>query len=154
MPYRTVRPRSDRGSIKDLAYISDEYNDAPTPEELELKQKYEHAQATRDQQLQDSLGFIVMPNAGDRSAFPISVYRHREYINSLSQKRAVQIEKTKQELAGCFPSELKKLTSNERVSQYKQIFSRQAVLSQGELLIKVASADVSVQSKRSFRRSR
>jgi hypothetical protein len=149
MPYRTVKPHSDRGSIKDLATQSDS-NYAPTDEELRLKHLYEHAQDTNDEQLKDALGFIVMPQSGDRSAFPISVYRHREYVNSLSKKIADKIEKTKKELEACFIFESK---TPDRIMQLKQATARQTVLANGTL-IKIAGAGGSSKKTRSFRRVR
>jgi len=150
MPYRNVKLRSDRGSIRNLHNAQDEYFGDPTPEELELKKLYEYAQATKDKRLQDSLGFIVMNHPGDRAAFPISVYRHREYINSLSQERVDQIKQMKNELSGCFPTRFEDSSPIERRSQYKQIFSRAAIAAPNEM-IKMAGARVRV--KRSFRRT-
>ena len=147
MPYRTVKPHSDRGSIKDLADPTTA-NYAPTDEELRLKNLYEYAQSTNDEGLQDALGFIVMPQAGDRSAFPISIHRHREYVNSLSKKIADKIEKTKKELEACFNYPTK---TSVRITQLKQATARQAVLASGTL-IKIAGAGGSGQKTRSFRR--
>lgn len=131
MPIRSVKKYSDRGSLIDLIVArvakGDElYDTSPTEEELRLKKLYEHAEATRDQQLKESLGFIVMPNPGDRAAFPISVYRHREYIASLSMERAAQIEQVKQELVGCFTQEFRE-SMPVRISKLKQITATQAV---------------------------
>ena len=82
MPIRRVKQYSDRGSIKDLHHGDDD-NYPPTDLELRLKQLYEHAVATRDQALSDSLGFITM---NSQSIDPVSVYRHREYVESLKAK--------------------------------------------------------------------
>lgn len=82
MPIRRVKQYSDRGSIKDL-HNGDDDNYPPTDLELRLKQLYEHAVATRDQNLSDSLGFITM---NSQSLDPVSVYRHREYVESLKTK--------------------------------------------------------------------
>jgi hypothetical protein len=153
MPIRTAKQHSDRGSIKDLVNQIDSLYDssyAPTDEELKLKNLYEHAQATNDEGLQSALGFIVMPQAGDRSAFPITVYRHREYVNSLSKKIADKIEKTKKELEACFNAPDKTLV---RIAQLKQVIARQTVLSSGTL-IKIAGTGASGQKTRSFRRVR
>jgi NADPH-dependent 7-cyano-7-deazaguanine reductase QueF-like protein len=149
MPIRSVKPLSDRGTLKQV--LNGESYEPPTAEELRLKQLYEHSQATHDEKLQEALGFIVMPQAGDKSAFPITVYRHREYINSLSKKIADKIEKTRQELAACFSSEVK-APIHMRMAQLKRATTTQTILSQGELIIKVASANVSVKPKRSFKR--
>jgi hypothetical protein len=149
MPIRPIRPRSDRGKLLDLLAKQDEFNEAPTPEELNLKYLYEQSQITKDARLQESLGFIVMPQAGDRSAFPITVYRHREYVNSLSKKSMANIERTKQELQACFSSEVK-TPLHIRLTQLKQETARQAVLS--TRLVKRAGA--SVKPERSFRRVR
>lgn len=82
MPIRRVKQYSDRGSIKNL-HNGDDDNYPPTDLELRLKQLYEHAVATRDQNLSDSLGFITM---NSHSIDPISVYRHREYVESLKAR--------------------------------------------------------------------
>lgn len=151
MPIRPVKTYSDRGSIKDV--LNGDSYEPPTAEELKLKQLFEHAQATHDESLKEALGFIVMPGVGDRSSFPITLYRHREYIKSLSKKQASKIEKTKQELEECFKSMFPS-SPRVRIAQFKQEITKQAILSNGELIIKVAGANVSVKPKRSFKRVR
>jgi hypothetical protein len=155
MAIRTVKKYSDRGSLRDLvvarAARGDELCDAPpTEEELELKKLYEYAEHTQNDDLKEALGFIVMPNSGDRSAFPVSVYRHREYIASLSEKRAVEIEQTKLQLAGCFGEEFKpKLV---RKHFLKQEMSKSAILSDNSSMVKIASTSIWSKLKRSFSR--
>src|SRR5579864_4458077 len=100
MPFRRVPQQSDRGSIRDLANGDDE-KFPPTPEELRLKSLYEHGLATRDQALIDSLGLIAITGAPKD---PISIFRHKEYIESLKEKLAEQIQQTADELAPCFAS--------------------------------------------------
>lgn len=98
MPYRTVPPQSDRGSIKDLANGDDEKL-PPTEEELRLKSLYEHGLATRDEALLASLGLIAINGAPKD---PIAIFRHKEYIDSLKTKLAEQIQQAADELAPCF----------------------------------------------------
>jgi hypothetical protein len=147
MPIRPIKTHSDRGSIKDV--FNGESYEPPTADELRLKQLYEHAEITRDQQLQDSLGFIVMPQPGNSSAFPVSIFRHREYINSLSQKRADNIEKIRREISSFF-APVEKPSMNIRQSHFKQEISRQAVVANNGNLIKYASKDI--KGKSSFKR--
>lgn len=151
MVIRTVKKHSDRGSIKDLvSSIGDPYDTSPTEEELKLKKLYEHAEATRDQRLKESLGFIVMANSGDRASFPISIYRHREYIVSLSAERSAEIEKVKQELSACFSQDFRE-PMPVRIAMLKQITATQAV-QPAKGLMKFASAFRP--SKSSFKRVR
>lgn len=154
MTTRTVKKYSDRGNIKNLVMSvsgDDElYDTAPTKEELDSKKLYEHAEATKDQSLKESLGFIVMSNPGDRAAFPISIYRHREYIASLSAERFAQIEQIKQQLAGCFSQEFK-TTLPLRIAELKRITAT-AVVQPAKGLMKFASA--LFPSKSSFKRVR
>lgn len=149
MPYRTVKPRSDRGSIKDLANGETPY-EPPTQEELRLKELYEIAETNRDQQLKNALGFIVMPYGKDIS--PVSVYRHREYVQSLSAEAAEQIEKMKQELSACFnPGPIHKQA---RMQFFKKLASSHAILEE-EPMIKVAGTHMRAHAhaKSSFKRS-
>lgn len=145
MPIRSAKTYSDRGSLKDVAN-GDSY-EPPTEEELRLGKLYEYSEATGDQQLKDSLGFLVMSNSGDRSTFPITIHQHREYINSLSKKMADQIQKTRQELEGCFS----KPTIRVRMSAIKQQMTKLAI-SVDRPIYKFAS--VGILPKRSFRKVR
>ena len=152
MPIRPVMPRSERGSLKDV--LNGESYEPPTAEELKLKQLYEHSEATNDEKLQEALGFIVMPYSNDRSSYPVSLYRHREYINSLSKKMADKIEQTKQQLANCF-SPGPSFHKEARKSFFKQASKTQIILSEDGLIVKLASAvNIPIKPKRSFRRAR
>ena len=149
MPIRSVKQRSDRGSIRDINKAQGEFNEPPSDEELRLKKLYEYAELTNNEQLKKSLGFIVMP--GDKSSLPISVYRHREYVNSLSQDRIAHIERFKQELLVCFGEDHQPI--NIRKSRLKQELSKNAILFDSSILpiIKTASTDA-ICIQRSFRR--
>src|SRR5580692_6741552 len=123
MPIRPVTKKySDRGSIKDISegfYMTP--NEPATPLELRMKELYEYSQQTRDANLQRELGFIVMSEPGNKSAFPVTVFRHREYINSLSQEMKDSIEQHKQALEECFdhPS-----IPSLRMQKYKQCIAQ------------------------------
>ena len=145
MPYRRVQQQSDRGSIRDLANGDDEKY-PPTALELHLKGLYEHAMVTRDEALLNSLGLI--PLNGDAKN-PVSIYRHREYVNGLSTALAEQIKETAKEIEGCFVMDQSTFSFELKRSQYKQAQSL-SVISEPESLVKTAS-EGSV-PRRSFRR--
>jgi len=147
MPIKTY---SDRGSLKDLVKKQEEPQDPPTPFELRLQKLHALAEVSKNQQLMDSLGFIEMQGSNDRSSYPITLFRHREYINSLNVKMADQIEKTKLELEECFQPPARQPMEIE-IARYKQAQSRQVILEPDEL-VKTASADEYVITKRSFKR--
>lgn len=148
MPIRTVKQHSDRGSIKELGTGD---NEPATPFELRLKHMYEYAVASRDEAMQASLGFIVMNNPGDRSAYPVNLYRHREYIKSLNAKLADEINKTAQEIELC-------LSTSYHEKQIQDVFAYHAKRAHDVILdntiVKTASPDVYVSPTRSFRRVR
>lgn len=146
MPYRRVQQQSDRGSIRDLANGDDD-KFPPTPHELHLKGLYEHAMVTRDEALLNSLGLI--PLNGDAKN-PVSIYRHREYVNSLSTALAEQIQQTAKEIEGCFAVDESTFSHEVRRSQYKQAQAL-TIISEPEALVKTASDD-GVPPRRSFRR--
>ena len=140
MPIRTVKQHSDRGSIKSLE--SGE-NEPPTALELRMKELYEYATVTKDENLKASVGFIVMNAPGDKSAFPITLYRHREYIKSLNEKLASEIAQTAKEIELCLqPVE----------EPYHMKRARDIVLD--NTITKTASSDVYVSPTRSFKRVR
>ncbi len=149
MPIRRVQQQSDRGSIRDLAKGDDEKY-PPTPYELRLKGLYEHAMVTRDQALLDSLGLIAINGAAND---PVSIFRHKEYVNSLSEKLAEQIKQTSQEIEKCFTVDESSFSQELKWSRYKQARA-QNLITQGEDMVKVAHADgtTSVKPLRSFRR--
>jgi len=154
MPIRPVTKKySDRGSIKDIAegfYMTP--NEPATPLELRMKELYEYSQVTHDAALQRELGFIVMSEPGNKAAFPVTVMRHREYLNSLSQEMKESIEQNRQILEECFdhPS-----VPSLRMQKFKQADALHTVLQTGGL-VKNASAGGNRSSdvKRSFRRVR
>ncbi len=148
MPYKTVKQYSDRGSIRDLKERQENGDDGSpaTSFELRVKELYEYAMVRNDDALIESLGIIAI-NGSPKD--PISVFRHREYVNSLSEKLASQVEQTKLELdvyftANPISEEVKKI-------QYKQSNSRDTIL-EPEVMIKSASSNCSSFYKRSFKR--
>ncbi len=143
MPIRRVQQQSDRGSIRDLANGDDEKL-PPTEFELRLKEMYEHAMVTKNQAMIESLGLIPLDGSAKD---PVSIFRHREYINSLKDKMAEQIQATSKELEGCLAVDETNVAQELRLSRYKQANSLSAILDTDEL-VKTASA----LPKRSFRR--
>lgn len=146
MPIRRVQQQSDRGSISDLANGDDEKY-PPTPLELRLKGLYEHALVTRDEALINSLGLIPLNGEANN---PVSIYRHREYVNGLSTELAEQINQTAKEIECCFAEDKSTFSFELKMSQYKQAQCL-SVISEPEELVKTASDD-GVPPRRSFRR--
>jgi hypothetical protein len=132
MPIRSVKPRSDRGNIKDIQN-GDESNLPPTSFELRIKELYEKASANKDESLIESLGLITINGS---PTDPVSVFKHREYVNSLSKKLANKIERARGELDIYFESsyDIKEM----RISNYKQANSRNVILSGAGDIIKRA----------------
>lgn len=143
MPYRRVQQQSDRGSIRNLANGDDEKL-PPTEFELRLKELYEHAMVTRNQALVDSLGLIPLNGTAND---PVSIFRHREYVKSLSDKLAAQIQETAKEIEGCLAIDETSLPREVMNSRYKQANSL-AAISDTKELVKTASTS----PRRSFRR--
>jgi hypothetical protein len=142
MPIRTVKQHSDRGSIKTLVDNSGD-NEPPTTLELRMKELYEYATVIRDDDLKNSVGFIVMNEPGDKAAFPITLFRHREYVKSLNDKLAAEIATTAKEIELCLqPAE----------EPYQMKRARDIVLD--NTIKKTASSDVYVSPTRSFTRVR
>lgn len=149
MAIRAVKQRSDRGSIKDLQN-GDDNNYPATPIELRLKELYEYATVTRNEELQNSLGLVPINGAPND---PISIFRHREYVESLSAKLADKIEQTKKELEGCFDSGYNTLNYQMSLSEKKQNHHKSIVLKTAALT-KLASYNDKYQVfVRSFRRA-
>jgi hypothetical protein len=95
MSIRAVKPRTDRGSIKDLAKPG-EANDPefmPHPSELRMKTLYEFAQLHKDNKLQSALGFITTDYISDKNALPLSIYRIRQIVDDIKSKSAGEIDK-------------------------------------------------------------
>ena len=148
MAIRAVKQRSDRGSIKNLQNGDDEYY-PPTAIELRLKELYEYATVTRNEELQNSLGLIPISGATND---PISIFRHREYVDSLSAKMADKIEETKKILEGCFDSGYT-LNYQMRLSETKQNH-HQSIILKSAAITKLASYNGKYQVfVRSFRRA-
>jgi hypothetical protein len=149
MPIRRVQQQSDRGSIRNLANGDDE-KFPPTSLELRLKGLYEYAMVTRDQALVNSLGLIPLNGAPND---PVSIYRHREYVNSLSAELAEKIKHTAQEIEGCLAVNESDLPQEMKWTRYKQARA-QSIITQESDLVKVAAVDGSIKRKsvRSFRR--
>jgi len=143
MPFRRVPTLSDRGSIRDLQARNEE-DFPPTEHELRIKKLYEHAMVTRNQALVDSLGLIPLNGTAND---PVSIFRHREYVKSLSDKLAEQIQETAKEIEGCLAVDESSMCQEMRLSRYKQANSL-AAITDPEELVKTASA----LPKRSFRR--
>lgn len=142
MPIRRVQQQSDRGSIKDLANGDDEKFPA-TAEELRLKSLYEHGLATRDQALIDSLGLIAINGAPKD---PIALFRHREYVNSLKEKLAEQVQQASEEVAQLISQEDYTQSQIVRSTQDRQKASLDAIKETD--LVKTANG----LPRRSFRR--
>lgn len=142
--HRAIKQFTDRGSIKD---IQDRANNSleenpelpPTPDELRIKGLYEQAMVTRDQALLDSLGLIVMTGPAKD---PVALYRHREYVRSLKEKYAAEVEQSKQELTQCLMQSENEdsYTANQELRRtvYKQAMALAVVLD--DSIVKTASA--------------
>ena len=149
MPIRQVKQQSDRGSIKDIQNGDDEKY-PPTPYELRMRGLYEHALVSKNQVLLNSLGLIAI-NGTPKD--PISIFRHREYVSSLSNQLAEKIEQTKEELAGCFAADYSNAPQEMKWSRYKQQRACEVILGSQDM-VKVADADGDshIRVLRSFRR--
>lgn len=109
MPIRTVKQRSERGSLKDLANASElaaESQYQPLPSELRMKTLFEYAQLNKDQDLQSSLGIITTDYISDKNALPLSVYRIRKIVADIKSKSGAQIDQLSQQFLQCLSSEL------------------------------------------------
>jgi hypothetical protein len=148
MPYRTVPPQSDRGSIKDLANGDDEKL-PPTEEELRLKSLYEHSLATRDDALLASLGLIAINGAPKD---PIAIFRHKEYVDSLKEKLAEQIQKSADELALCFAAPEAPPPTELRYMKARQEDARRNIQPETELVKQASCSGTSTIKENSFRR--
>lgn len=146
MPYRAVKPRSDRGNIKDIQqavidHLGEDKNLPPTPFELRIKSLYEHAVIGHNQDLINSLGLIVMNGPTNN---PVSIMRHREYVDSLKKK----------EINYIIPQlmfDLETMSTESLRAKYKQEKSLEAILGDYEF-VKNATSGGSEHSIRSFRR--
>ena len=153
MPYRTVRSRSDRGSIKDIQQaVKEDLGDPnlpPTSAELRIKSLYEHALVTRDQALIDSLGLIVMDGSPKD---PVAMMRHKEYVREIGTKLGVaMVQEAKEGIDMLIEAELQG-PSEMRIAAYKQAEARNTILAE-DGLIKNASTGV-IKHHRSFWRAK
>lgn len=149
MPIRRVPQLSDRGSIRDIQNGDDD-KAPPTEYELRVKELYEHALVTKNQALVDSLGLIPINGSAKD---PVSIFRHREYVNSLSQELKDKIAQTAKEMEAYFHVDENQVAQELKWSKYKQAHSLAAIREDIDI-VKVASADggTYTRAKRSFRR--
>lgn len=149
MPIRRVQQQSDRGSIQNLQNKNEE-EFPPTDYELRVKELYEHALVTRNQALVDSLGLIPLNGSAND---PVSIFRHREYVKSLSAELADKIQQAAKEIESCLHVDESSLPQEIKWSRYKQSHSLAAITEDIDI-VKVASADgqTYTRPKRSFRR--
>lgn len=107
MPIRAVKPRSDRGSIKNIASPTAEEDVEPaTPFELRLKQLYETSQVLRSKELQSASGFITTDYIADKNAIPLSAYRLRNVVSEIMSKNSVAINQLSQQMSGYIQDEI------------------------------------------------
>lgn len=142
MGIRSIKSPSDRGSLKHLSQRHED--EVPfTSRELRIKKLYDYACAHADVNLLDSLGFITTNYIEDKNALPLSIYRLRKIVSDIVSKSEDKILKMKQELDNCF------FRNEEHCLELVK-----SEIRQHECLIKVASADRSLdlKRKRSFRR--
>ena len=158
MQYRTVPPRSDRGSIKDIqkpnnSTVGLDKDLPPTPAELRIKALYEEAVVLRDDALIASLGLIVM---GGPPTDPVAIMRHRMYVQELKEKLAPAISDAEKDIELLVQDNQEK-TLEMRVASYKQENALNTILSDDGALVKKAG-DGSFKEggyvKRSFWRSK
>lgn len=141
MPTRAVKQYSDRGSLKALTKRHED--EVPfTASELRIRKLYDYAHTHADAGLLNCLGFITTEYIGEKNALPLSVYRLRKIVEDIKSKSGDKILKLKQNLDNCF-------FSNE-THCFEVIKSESR---KRESLLKVASADRSLDLKRSFRRA-
>jgi hypothetical protein len=108
MAIRSVKQKTDRGNIKDLARSSDliDSDMLPTSIELRLKKLYEYSQLNKDNDLQSALGFITTDYISDKNALPLSIYRIRQIVENIKSTSSDKIDKLSQELSGYISDEL------------------------------------------------
>ena len=150
MPVRSTKKFSERGSIKDLEtrHTENISDNPPTPLELRLKVLYEIAEQSKNEALMESTGFIVMNNPGDKSAFPVTLFRHREKLNAICAKHQDSIKEFIKELFPIFTESYSKSSEMEK-TKYKKANSLYAILDEPGI-IKTASGYGGF--RRSFRR--
>lgn len=137
-----IKTYSDRGSIKDI-HSKDEDNSPADDFELNIKNGYEYALATKDDALIQSLGLVAIDGSAKD---PIFLLKHREYVNKLIEKNAIGIEETRKELETCF--NMKPTSIEVRDNFFKRINALNSILDhKTDHFVKTAS-----QLKRSFSR--
>jgi len=150
MPYRTVKPVSDRGSIRDLNKKTEENpsENPPIPLEIRLAALYERAEQDKNVALMNSLPFITMQNPGERALFPVTVVRLREKVNAIKEKCGDLIKMLSEELAPAWPEEAHSAITEVRMAARKRAMSLQTVID--DPMVKTAGP--LFHPKRSFRR--
>lgn len=153
MPIRYVPPRSERGSIKDIqkmtgVHLEEDPNMPATPSELRLKALYEHALITRDRSLIDSLGLIVMDGSPKD---PVSVLRHRQYVQDLSAKLGFKRGQFTNNLSLIVDKPVnyseRKLAESTSVEQAKSL---SIILSENNTIVRHASTEHPINILRAF----
>jgi hypothetical protein len=94
MPTRAIKPRSERGSLKDLANNqADPYDQEAsrqlTASETRLQKLYQRA--SQDPKMQQALGIITTDYISDKNALPLSVYRLRKIVNDIKSRSSGHI---------------------------------------------------------------
>jgi hypothetical protein len=106
MPIRSVKQRSDRGSLKDLVNSSVPptvvVEVQPSASEIRLKKLYEFAQLHKDYKLQAGLGIITTDYIADKNALPLSIYRIKKTVDDIKAKSPGKIEKLQEQFDGIF----------------------------------------------------
>ena len=99
--------------------------------------------------MMESFGLIAITGSPTN---PISIFRHREYVNSLSDKLAEKIQQNRKELDAIFVTYSDTNPHGEiSRAQYRQQLSRETILN-SEDLIKIAGIDFVKPISRSFKR--
>lgn len=127
---RQVKTYSERGSLASIKHRQENPEEYPseeplTPMENRLQKLYNIALATKDKDLENSLGFISFENYnGDKSALPTSIFRLREIVSDISSRTGSQIKEMRQELEGCFTLPelpMKKTASSRKRAVFRRV---------------------------------
>lgn len=101
MTFRKVKQYSDRGKIKDLA-SRQESEAKDSPSEQRIRRLYEYAKLHHDDGILNALGFITTEYIEDKTALPLTIYRIKKIIADITSRSGENIQRIKNELAGCF----------------------------------------------------
>lgn len=147
MHIRSVASRSDRGSLADIQ-AGEEFL-PPTQEELDIKIKAETALANHDNDALTDMGIIVMNGS---YTDPVSLLRHKQYIQLLVEKNGSEINALTMQLSSCFQNEDTKVHNGK--TSLKQIISSQTIIAENEGIIRLAHQEAGQPKKqiRSFSR--